>query len=895
MASSSVERDVTTRRRRRPASESKEEPWDFYVDHDSSPSNSGSDESKKKKLPRNPDWLGGIWVLEAGPSDGNWASFDTLCVLSASPNAGAYMAGRKDLDMSGFPVNPNPADRFYGGSLTDYATKGPVPKAATETLGYCGVRRWPGCDETDGFIRYVAGVAVERTARSMLFVCVDVALHGPITEDTLPKLESMQAFDWYRRKNGTRKTTAASEDKDLVPIAKFSEQLQAAEKLDKSLMLISRRGFAFYDIVAWNETFAKVAQAHGFLAPNDDVKNKLALKVETRSTGEADWIETEKKTLVVFAWLSQDDEEEISSSKKKKKKKRAKTEDDDDYTSTTTIRPLPMLLEAVDNDKKEQGPGLFCVRLVAEEHYAKVLPTAMWLWFPPHDAAYLSDSALRTERPLPHKFSSWLNSFQESERAQIQEALETTTESGGSVPFRTRIATNASSPVSEELWQGSPLLWTKDKASLLLMVGCLVSKEDSVATSRYRRPPQRPLAGPPDGEGGTLAAAVYTEMTAPLGALRGSLEHIWDCRSDDIVSKTLHDVLTNAVDRLESTFSDAMDLARLGNDLGLNPSPTSLHQLLTEIWELEKSSASEKRVALAEPEIPGDFPRIMLDHARFGQIYSNCLSHAVKLTLPGASVRTVVLATSDTSFQLRVLDCGPGLDRDDWDTVFDTSIALALSRKLAALHGGKIFVRRHHNGTMICLDLEMKSLAQAPAYSETVSSDAPSQQQPQEQQQIIREDGDARLRLRLRSALVVDEDRANRTLLALHLKKLNPDVVLTFDAGDATLDNYDFVFVDLRLSATLLEAATTTRGPSSSTPKIVGMTDDADPKTAGRDGVLALLTKPCSSAQLRDTLNEILDLEQESDRQSSSILSRSFQSAAALLARSPSREGCAMS
>lgn len=47
----------------------------------------------------------GIWVIEAGPADGNWSSLDSVMILSASANASTYMLGQ-DVDLTGFALHP---------------------------------------------------------------------------------------------------------------------------------------------------------------------------------------------------------------------------------------------------------------------------------------------------------------------------------------------------------------------------------------------------------------------------------------------------------------------------------------------------------------------------------------------------------------------------------------------------------------------------------------------------------------------------------------------------------------------------------------------------------------------------------------------------------------------
>lgn len=810
------------------------------------------------------------------------------------------MAGMRGLDLRGLPLNPNPEDRFYGGSIRDYAARGPVPSGATSTLGYCGVRRWPGDDETDGFIRYVAGVAVERTARSMLFVCVDVKVHGPITKDTVPRLENAQAFDWYRHKHGTYNLSALAADRqDMVPISAWSAQLEAAAQLDKSLLLICRSGLAKFDIVAWNSVFSL-----RHVANHDLEKCKLSLRLSTRSTGDADWIETDRGTLVVFAWLEADE----PSAGNHPGPKRSKT--------SHTARPVPLLLEAVDNwnlkhissshqDAKSNGPDLFCVGIVAEQYYHHKLPIALWLWFPAYDATYIVDemwhrlgyeekcnddetdylphSSGSTRYP-PHEARSWLDVIDTTDMARVRECLSRMVESQGGDLFDLKVTSRTKQGGRvKQRWRGVPLLWTKDMSALLAIAGFVSGDSTGDESAEL-----------------SLAANVSREMQVPLGALRGSLEHLWTYRSDDAVSRTLHDLLSAAVDDLESTVDDVVDLSKLGAESSMLKSrPTSIRRLLSEVRSRRLDAAAEKRLLLAAVDVPIDFPVLVyIDRERIGQIYANCLTAAIRLTEEGGTIRTVVellqasLDNRDCHFVVRVVDSGPGVPPSEYETLFEKSLGLAISRRLATLHHAKLYVRNAQpSGTALCLEVS------SPFVPDHLASDAP----PLLDNAKREADVSPKLRAHINAVLLCDANLAHRTLLELHLRKLIPDVHVACAADEvAALDivsdtrrhaSFDLVFIDLKFpnlggvqaAKLLLRLMPQFR--------IIGMTDDpdTDSKLALRAGVRAVFLKPTSSETIRTTITQVLDADCKPCQPRAQ---RSSSSAATIIPRSPSRDGC---
>jgi len=141
----------------------------------------------------------GLWVIEAGPADGDWRSRDSVMILSASANASTYMLGQ-DVDLTGFALHPNPTDSFYCGSVFDWETKVDVPEVVKQSKdkALVGVRCRPfGGEDDNGQLMWVAGILVARTPDSMCFVCVDLVVHGPVRDDTVSTLTDLGVFDKY--------------------------------------------------------------------------------------------------------------------------------------------------------------------------------------------------------------------------------------------------------------------------------------------------------------------------------------------------------------------------------------------------------------------------------------------------------------------------------------------------------------------------------------------------------------------------------------------------------------------------------------------------------------------------------------------------------------------------
>mmetsp|Transcript_35635 Transcript_35635/g.113948 ORF Transcript_35635/g.113948 Transcript_35635/m.113948 type:complete len:408 (-) Transcript_35635:65-1288(-) len=151
-------------------------------------------------LIKQPSIVVGMWLLEAGPSDGNWGSLDAMMILSSTTNAARYMMGQAELDLSGFALHPNPADTFHAGSIHEWSGKGEqIPDVAKESGGAAGVRYRPfGGDDDRGAFMWICGEMVARSHDSVCFLCVDLLLHGPIRRESVKRLDDMGVFDRFK-------------------------------------------------------------------------------------------------------------------------------------------------------------------------------------------------------------------------------------------------------------------------------------------------------------------------------------------------------------------------------------------------------------------------------------------------------------------------------------------------------------------------------------------------------------------------------------------------------------------------------------------------------------------------------------------------------------------------
>jgi CheY-like chemotaxis protein len=175
------------------------------------------------------------------------------------------------------------------------------------------------------------------------------------------------------------------------------------------------------------------------------------------------------------------------------------------------------------------------------------------------------------------------------------------------------------------------------------------------------------------------------------------------------------------------------------------------------------------------------------DAIRLGQILGNLLNNACKYTPPGGSI-AIAARQTDTAVTVCVRDSGMGIAPADLDRVFEMftkaqssalegnaglGIGLALSRRLAQLHGGTLTVHSDGVGKGAEFVLSLPQALQQPGVDAQLETHAAD--------------------LRTRRVLVVDDNRDAADSLTMILEALGAEVRVAYAGREAldTLTHYD--------------------------------------------------------------------------------------------------------
>jgi signal transduction histidine kinase len=202
-------------------------------------------------------------------------------------------------------------------------------------------------------------------------------------------------------------------------------------------------------------------------------------------------------------------------------------------------------------------------------------------------------------------------------------------------------------------------------------------------------------------------AVLAHELRNPLASLRTGLDLVTQLerREAPVIDRTLA-AMNRQLDHIVRLIDDLLDVSRISRGvLELQKDRADLVTILRSSLETFRGLFDQKNVELSVA-MPQDLS-VVVDATRIAQIIGNLLHNAFKYTPARGTVR-VELESLDDGARMCVADSGVGIPPDQLSRVFEmftrierkqpnggeggTGIGLALSKRLAQMHGGDLTV-----------------------------------------------------------------------------------------------------------------------------------------------------------------------------------------------------------
>jgi len=321
----------------------------------------------------------------------------------------------------------------------------------------------------------------------------------------------------------------------------------------------------------------------------------------------------------------------------------------------------------------------------------------------------------RSRESLMERPTSWLDAIHEEDRDRVIRAISGQREKGWDIEYRLRRPDGSMRWVRE---RGFPVPGADDEANRIAGV-----VED---ITQRRRTERELLDAKEAAERASLAKSEFLanmshELRTPLNSIIGFSEILADGDSGALNLKQamyVDNVLTSGRQLLEM-INDLIDLARIEAERAeLETVEFDLAPLALDLVA-SMSSAAERAGIRLEVDLEPAMPAMRADPRRIRQMMFNLLSNALKFTPAGGRVtvrarwRPREATGARPCFRIAVEDNGIGIRAEDQGRLFQvfeqvdssstrsrrgTGLGLALCRRLAEMHGGRIWLESAGEG-----------------------------------------------------------------------------------------------------------------------------------------------------------------------------------------------------
>jgi signal transduction histidine kinase/ActR/RegA family two-component response regulator len=367
---------------------------------------------------------------------------------------------------------------------------------------------------------------------------------------------------------------------------------------------------------------------------------------------------------------------------------------------------------------------------------------------------------------------------------------------------------------------------------------------------------------------GYFLANMSHEIRTPMNAIIGIAEMIDSQELSKAEKSRYNQIIIKSAESLLTIINDILDLSKVESGKAeLEKTNIHIEQIVIDIMEVFSISTANRSIMLScniDPEVPAN---LIGDAVKIRQVLMNLVGNSIKFTKNGSvdiSVRNLGYESGVNNIEFAVADTGVGIPEEKLNTVFEsfkqadssttrkyggTGLGLSIVKSLVGLMGGTIRLEsKVGEGSKFIVVLPLEA-----AESRIVFQAQP---EPIEYRNI------SGLKL-----LVAEDNKINREIIGLHLKKLGCEYMIV-ENGRLAVESFkdyqfDAILMDIQMpEMDGLEATKAIRRleqTSGSKIPIVALTASAmqaDVEKCMAAGMDAHISKPVRADSLRAVIEK---------------------------------------
>lgn len=355
------------------------------------------------------------------------------------------------------------------------------------------------------------------------------------------------------------------------------------------------------------------------------------------------------------------------------------------------------------------------------------------------------------------------------------------------------------------------------------------------------------------------------EIRTPLSAIVGFSDLLRSKMGEDPIADSFIERISRNANQLGRLIDELLDLTKIeANRFEIECAVVDVDTLIEDVHSAMGLSAISKNLDLKFTWSTPKPDRLVTDPVRLSQILINIVGNAVKFTEKGSV--TVDLAVEGKLLRIHVSDTGIGLTEEQQARIFEpfiqadasvtrryggTGLGLALSRKIAGLLGGDLYLEKSSptHGTTFVITVAIELRKRKPTSIQ--ASAVPSEIGPTS--------------LIGKSVLVVDDSPDNRTIVNMYLRSVGATIFEAPNGEEAVRmaadNNFDLVLLDIQMPIMDgYQAMTRLRDMNFTTP-VVALTAHAFKEERNRClelGFTDYITKPINRSTFLQTVFDIV-------------------------------------